>query len=164
MVSSYSDKRSEKGMEIAIGADHGGYELKERLSKFLRKKGYRVSDFGTKSRESCDYPPIGYKVARGVSSGRFDRGVLICKTGIGSAIVGNKVPGVRAAVCHTKEAARYSREHNDLNLIVFGARFISPKRAKEVLLLWLNTPFLGGRHKRRVGQIGKIEKRLKRES
>ena len=150
--------RRELAMKIAVGADHGGYELKKSLIKFLRKRRYQVNDFGTGSRDSCDYPPIGYKVAREVASGRCQRGVLVCKTGIGMAIVANRVPGIRAVVCHTKLAARFSREHNDANVIVFGARFIRKKRAEEILTLWLNTSFLGGRHARRVGQIEKIKR------
>jgi len=144
-------------VKIAIGCDHGGFKLKSELIKFLKRSNHTVKDFGSFSDESCDYPIFSYKVSKAVSSGRFKRGVLICKTGIGMAITANKVNGVRAAVLHDSESAVSSREHNDCNVIVFGSRFIRSKKAKEILKTWLKTPALKGRHGRRVGQMRKIE-------
>ena len=122
-----------------------------------------MADLGTHSPESCDYPPIGYKVASAVAEGRFDRGILLCKSGIGIAIVANKVPGIRAAVCHDPFEAGRSRSHNDANVLVMGAEKLKPAQAKRILRRWLSTPFeSGGRHERRVRQIGAIERRLAR--
>ncbi len=148
-------------MKIAIGADHGGFELKEKLVKFLKNKGYQVKDFGTFSAQSCDYPPISYEVAKEVSLKKADRGVLICKTGLGMAMVANKLPKVRAAVCHNLKLAVSSREHNDANILVYGSLFIKGNLAKKILAVWLKTPSLGQRHKRRVKQIESIEKKLR---
>lgn len=148
-------------MKIAIGADHGGFELKEKLVKFLKNQGHKVKDFGAFSAGSCDYPPIGYKVAREVTLKKAERGVLICKTGIGLAIVANKVPRIRAAVCHDIKSTISSREHNDTNVLVFGSLFIKENLAKKILAIWLKTPALGGRHKRRVKQIETIENKLR---
>lgn len=146
-------------MRIAIGADHGGFALKERLVKRLKGKGLNLTDFGTHSEDSCDYPLIGYKVAKAVSSGRFDRGILICKSGIGQSIVANKLPGIRAALCYRREAAILSRQHNDANILVLGSLFIDNRIAKDIVIDWLTTDFEGGRHKRRLKQIEKIERR-----
>lgn len=153
-------------MKIAIGSDHGGFTLKESLKPFLAKLGHKVKDFGCYSPEPCDYPKYGYKVAKAVSekpatkkSGRcFERGVLICKSGVGISIVANKVRGVRAAIVSDKETASLSRLHNDANIIIFGANFVKEKEAKQFLSIWLKTPFEGGRHLRRVKQIERIEK------
>ena len=144
-------------MKIAIGCDHGGFKLKEELLKFLRTTSHSVKDFGAFDAEGCDYPVFGKLVAAAVGSGRFDRGLLICKTGIGMAIAANKVKGARAAVLHDTESAVSSRQHNDCNVIVFGSRFIGAKKAKEVLTVWLKTRALGGRHRRRVQQIEESE-------
>ena len=146
-------------MKIAIGCDHGGFELKEKLIKFLKNKGHTVKDFGAFNAQSCDYPLFGYEVARAISLKKADRGVLICKTGIGLAVVANKLPKVRAAVCHNIKLAISSRNHNDANVLVFGALFIKENLAKKILAIWLKTPTLGGRHRRRVRQIGAIEKK-----
>jgi len=144
-------------MKIAIGSDHGGFKLKEYLVKYLRKKGHTVKDFGTYSKQSCDYPVYSYKVAKAVSSGKAKTGILVCKTGIGSAIVANKVKGVRAAVCNSLLSAEMSRRHNDANVLVFGSRFVNMKNASRITQLWLKTKFEGGRHKRRVDEIKDIE-------
>ncbi len=144
-------------MKIAIGSDHGGFKLKTELIKFLKRAGHTVKDFGTFSDENCDYPVFAYKVSKVVSSGRFRRGVLICKTGVGMAVAANKVKGVRAAVVHDIRVALSSRQHNDCNVIVFGSMFITAPRAKELLKVWLKTRALGGRHARRVELIGKLE-------
>lgn len=160
-------KRGDRGsdevyMRIAIGSDHRGFSLKEKLIRFLRKEGYKVKDYGTYTAESCDYPGIGYKLSRGVSSGKIKRGILICKTGIGFSIVANKVPGIRAALCYNLESAKFSREHNDSNILVLGSSFVKEGMARKIVKLWLRTEFLGGRHARRIRQIEKIERSLGR--
>lgn len=147
-------------MKIAIGADHGGFRLKNRLIKFLEGRGYVVADLGTHSPKRCDYPPIGYKVAATVSQGQFYRGILICKTGIGFSIVANKLPGIRAALCQTPLQARRSRQHNNANVLALAADYLSLKKACEIVDVWLATEFSGGRHARRVRQIGNIERRI----
>ncbi len=145
-------------MRIAIGADHGGYKLKERLADFLRKKGHRVKDFGTFSEESCDYPVIGYNVSKAVGRKKFARGILICKTGVGMSVVANKAKGVRAALCDRIDIARSSRQHNDTNILVLAAKIVSDAKAKQITDVWLSTRALGSRHGRRVSQIKKIDK------
>lgn len=147
-------------MKIAIGADHGGFELKEKLIRFLKQKKHMVKDFGTNSLESCDYPGFGIKVSRGVSGGSFDRGILICKTGVGFSIVANKFPNVRAVVAGNIKVARLSRQHNDTNVLIFGSRFVNFDKAKKIVQVWLDTAFEGGRHARRINQIKTLEKRL----
>ncbi len=144
-------------MRIAIGTDHGGFKLKESLVKFLRSRGHTVKDIGTFSEEACDYPLIGYETAKLVSKGSYQRGVLICKTGIGMAMAANKVRGVRAALCDRPDIARSSKEHNDSNILVFAANIVAPAKAKKILETWLAAKHLGGRHARRVEQIKKIE-------
>lgn len=144
-------------MKIVIGSDHGGYELKNKIFKFLKSKRCKVLDMGTYSKESSDYPLIGFDVAKMVSEKKCDRGVLICKTGVGMAIVANKLRGVRAAACYDKNMARSSREHNNCNIIVLAAQYSDFKQAKEMLRVWLNTKHAGERHKRRVRQIKEFE-------
>ncbi len=145
-------------MRIAIGADHGGYRLKEVIKKSLIKSGYRINDFGTDSESSCDYPLIGYEVAKAVSNARFKKAILICKSGIGMSIVANKVKNVRAALCHTVSLARSSRQHNDANILILAANLVREKLAKKMVKVWLSTEALGGRHRRRVRQIAEIER------
>ena len=144
---------------VAIGADHGGFDLKEELRNYLREWGYTVLDFGTSSREPVDYPDFAEAVAHAVARREAWRGVVIDSAGIGSAIAANKVPGARAAACYDRAAARNSREHNDANILSLGARVIPAEVAREILAVWLETPFAGGRHQRRVDQIVAIEKR-----
>ncbi len=144
---------------IAIGSDHGGFKLKGLLKKYLSKKGYIVTDFGTYKGRPCDYPPIGYKVAKNVSNGKFKRGVLICKTGIGMAIIANKLRNVRSGVCNTVTQARTSRLHNDTNVLSLAAKYINPAKVKRIVNIWLTTEALGGRHKKRVSQIKKLERK-----
>jgi len=144
-------------VKIAIGCDHGGFEHKLELIKFLKKAGHTVKDLGSFNKESSDYLIFAYKVSKAVASGRFTRGVLICKTGVGMAVSANKVKGIRAAVVHNIKTAIYCREHNDSNVIVFGSMFIRPKKAKKLLRVWLRTRTLGGRHRRRVNQIKNME-------
>jgi len=150
-------------VKIAIGSDHGGYELKNSMIGFLKETGYDVRDFGTHSKESCDYPLIGFEVARAISDGVVDRGMLICKTGVGMAIVANKLHGVRAVACYDEEMARTSREHNECNVIVLASNYTDFKKAKEIIKIWLGTKPLGERHARRVKQIKEIESRLKKQ-
>ena len=148
-------------MKIIIGADHGGFEIKGKLVTALQKQGHEVKDIGAFSAESCDYPEIGAKVAEGVSQKKFNRGILICKSGIGLSIVANKFPRVRAALCHNAEQAKLSREHNDANVLVLGAEQVSEKEIHSVIQTWLTIPFeSGGRHERRVKQIDEIERRI----
>lgn len=147
-------------MKIAVGADHGGFELKEMIIGHLKKKGRRVSDLGTFSPEPCDYPLIGAAVAAAVNKRSVQRGVLLCKSGGGMCIVANRFPGVRAVVCETVELAKHAREHNDSNVLVLGAEGMSRREALAILDAWLETPFAGGRHARRVRQIAKIEKEI----
>ncbi len=148
-------------MKIAIGSDHGGYELKKKLIKYLKEEKYGVDDLGTHSKESCDYPLIGFDLARAVGDGQADMGVLICKTGVGMVIIANKVHGVRAAACYDKKMAKSAREHNNCNVIVFAADYSGFKEARDMLKIWLTTEPLGDRHERRVKQIKEIESKLK---
>jgi len=145
--------------KIAIGSDHGGFKLKELLKKYLSGKGYSVKDFGTFTDGPCDYPLVGYAAAKSVSRGRFERGILICKTGIGMAIVANKLRGVRSGVCNTLGQAKTSRLHNDTNVLSLAAKYITASKAKRIVGVWLNTGALGGRHKKRVNQIKKLERK-----
>ena len=144
---------------IAIGGDHGGFALKEHLKKYLAKKGYTVKDFGTYSGEPCDYPVVGYKVARAVSKGIFKKGIVICKTGIGMAIIANKLRNVRSGVCNTVRQAKTSRLHNDTNVLSLAAKYINSSKAKRIVDTWLNTKASAGRHRRRVNQIKRLEKK-----
>ena len=147
-----------KPYRVAIGADHGGFALKRALIPLLQTRGFEVADLGTHSAEPCDYPDIAFKVASAVAAGSFDRGVLVCKSGIGIAIVANKVPGIRAGVCHDVFDAERSRAHNDANVLVLGAEKLATAAAKRIVRTWFDTPFeLGGRHERRVRQIAEIE-------
>lgn len=151
-------------MKIAIGADHGGFILKSKLMGSLKAAGHRVADLGTMSPAPCNYPVIGARVGEAVARGRAQRGVLLCKSGGGMAIVANKFPGVRAVVCETTASARHAREHNNANVLVLGAEGLSSQEAVRILKEWLDIPFAGGRHARRVRQIGQIEKQIRRSS
>ena len=144
-------------MKIAFGADHRGFHLKRVLSEYLKKKGHDVLDFGTFSKESCDYPVYGVKVGQAVAEGKADFGVFICKTGIGSSIALNKVRGVRAALVHDTKGAKFSRLHNNANVLVMGSDFVKAEQAKRIASIWLKTGFEAGRHSRRVEQIKDIE-------
>src|SRR5215470_12235025 len=146
---------------VAIGADHGGFDLKEELRNYLREWGYVVLDLGTSSHEPVDYPDFAEAVANAVARGEAWRGVVIDSAGIGSAIAANKVPGARAAACYDRAAAHNSREHNDSNILSLGARMIASEVAREMLAVWLETPFAGGRHQRRVEKIAAIENRYR---
>jgi ribose 5-phosphate isomerase B len=145
-------------MRIAIGADHAGFALKQHLVATLRRLGHEVDDRGTHSAEPVDYPPICAEVARLVVGGLADRGIVVGGSGQGEQIVANKIPGARAALCHDLYTARLSRAHNDANVLAMGGRVVAPGLADEILALWLATAFEGGRHQRRVDQIGEIER------
>ena len=140
-------------MKIAFGADHAGFELKERLKAHASARGHEVLDLGTRSTDSVDYPDFGRAVGEAVAGGRADRGVAICGSGIGIAIAANKVAGVRAGVPNDLFATRLMREHNDANVIAFGARLVAAPLAEAMLDLFLETPFAGGRHERRVRKL-----------
>jgi len=148
-------------MKIAIGSDHGGYELKEGLTKFLKGEGYQVVDLGTHSKDSCDYPLIGFEVAKAVSEGKAARGVLVCKTGVGMVVIANKVHGVRAAACYDAGMARSAKEHNDTNVLALGANYMDLAKAKDILKAWLDARHVEERHMRRVRQIKDIESKMK---
>ena len=143
---------------ILIASDHAGFNLKEKLKSYLEKRGFKVKDLGTHSPQRCDYPEFAYALAKNISAGKYPRGMLICKTGIGNSIVANRFPGVRAALCYNLKAARLSRQHNDSNVLILGSYFVNEELAKKILSVWLNTQFQGGRHKRRLNQIKKIDK------
>ena len=140
-------------MKIAIGCDHGGFALKGAVIKYLEDKGYAYQDFGTYSEESCDYPDIAIAVAEAVAQGQFDKGILICGTGIGIGIAANKVPGIRAALCHDTFSAHASRAHNDANILTMGQRVIGQGLALDIVDVWLHSEFEGGRHARRIEKI-----------
>lgn len=144
--------------KIAIGCDHGGFEMKEELKKYLLEAGYECKDFGTHSSESTDYPIYGQAVAEAVVSGECNKGIVICGTGIGISIAANKVPGIRAAACYNTDMARISREHNDANVLAPGARITAIPLAMDIVLTWLETEFSQGeRHIRRIKRIKEIE-------
>ncbi|MFQ6059278.1 MAG: ribose 5-phosphate isomerase B [Anaerolineae bacterium] len=152
-----------QGLVIALGADHGGYAMKEDLKAYLQELGYTVKDCGTFGPQSVDYPDFAYAVAKLVSDGECTRGIIVNGAGIGSCMVANKVPGVRAALCYDLSSARNSREHNDANVLTLGGRLIGPDLARQIVQLWLNTEFAGGRHARRVNKIMETEKRFLRK-
>lgn len=144
-------------MRIAVGADHAGIQLKDHLARMLRDEGHAVHDLGTFTDDSVDYPDFAAKVAREVASGRAERGVLVCGTGIGIAIAANKVDGVRAATCNDLFAARMSRAHNDANVVALGGRVVGTGLAEEIVHTFLETPWEEGRHARRVDKIRALE-------
>ena len=146
-------------MKIALGSDHGGIELKRVIIKHLENKGIEMKDFGTYTEESCDYPDFALKVAEEVAAKNYDFGILICGTGIGISISANKVPGIRAALCHDTFSAHATREHNDANILAMGGRIVGPGLALDIVDAFLNAKFEGGRHERRVNKITEIEKK-----
>ena len=158
-ASSPEDSVEKSARAIAIGADHGGFELKEQLKGYLRDWGYQVLDLGTDSAAAVDYPDFAEAVASAVARGDAWLGIALDSAGIGSSIAANKVPGVRAALCYDRATARNSREHNDANVLTLGAKLLAPETAREIVALWLATPFAGGRHQRRVDKIRNIEER-----
>lgn len=146
-------------MKIAVACDHGGVELKAVLIRYLKEHGYEVEDFGTHSHDSCDYPDYALPAAEAVASGACDRGILICSTGIGMSIAANKVNGIRCAHCHDAYSAKYTRLHNDANMLAFGQKIIGEGVMLDIVEIFLNTPFEGGRHKRRIDKVTEIEKK-----
>lgn len=142
---------------IAIGSDHAGYEAKELAKRELEALGVEIVDKGTGSLESVDYPDFGAAVGRAVAGGEVERGVLICGSGIGISMAANKVPGVRAALCWNEETARLAREHNDANILCFGARFIEPELAARMVRIFMETKFAGGRHQQRVDKLSQLD-------
>ncbi|MBU0580628.1 MAG: ribose 5-phosphate isomerase B [Candidatus Margulisbacteria bacterium] len=146
-------------MKIAIGSDHGGFELKEVIKSFLQERGYELKDFGTNSNESCDYPDYAFQVAQAVVKGQFERGILICGTGIGMSMAANKVKGIRASLCHDVYTAKMGREHNDANILTLGARVLKKQLALDILETWLTTSFTNDRHQRRLNKIAEYEKK-----
>ena len=142
---------------IAIGCDHGGFKLKQAVMKHLEERGLEYKDYGTYSDESCDYPVYGKAVANAVASGECDRGILICGTGIGISIAANKIRGIRAALCGDCFSAEATRLHNDANILAMGGRVVGPGLAIEMVALFLDTEFEGGRHQRRIDLVSQIE-------
>lgn len=147
-------------MKVAIGCDHAGLEMKNEITPLLDELGITWQDLGTHTEESCDYPEYGEKVAKAVSKGSIDRGILVCGTGIGMSIVANKFPGVRAALCSEDYSAKMSRLHNDANVLVLPGRIIDAKTAREIVKIWFTTDFEGGRHQRRLDKITSIESKI----
>ncbi|MBO8172022.1 MAG: ribose 5-phosphate isomerase B [Bacillaceae bacterium] len=147
-------------MKIALGADHGGYQLKEEIKQALEgMDGIEIEDFGCDCDQSVDYPDYALPVAEKVASGECDRGILICGTGIGMSIAANKVKGIRCALVHDCFTAKATREHNDSNILAMGARVIGPGLAQEIVKIWLGAEFEGGRHERRIEKIRQIEQK-----
>jgi len=143
---------------VALGSDHGGFEAKEFLKVYLEEKGYRVTDIGTDSKESVDYPDFALKVGRLVADGRCDRGIMIDGAGIGSSMVCNKVRGVRAALCYDEKTIKNSREHNNANVLTLGGPLHSPEDLCAMAILWLETRFTGGRHWARINKMMAVER------
>ncbi|MCK5408607.1 MAG: ribose 5-phosphate isomerase B [Candidatus Krumholzibacteria bacterium] len=140
-------------MRIAIGTDHAGFEYKEQIKRYLQDQGHEVRDFGTDSTESVDYPLFIRPVAEAVASGEYERGIVLGGSGNGEAMVANRVSGVRCALCWSADTAKLAREHNNANMISLGQRLMSIETAIEIVRIWLETPFEGGRHERRIAQI-----------
>jgi ribose 5-phosphate isomerase B len=145
---------------IVIGSDHGGFELKEAIKALLQERGIAVEDMGTNDGNSVDYPDFGERVARKVSGGEAEKGVLVCGTGIGMSIVANKFPGVRAALAADAYMAKMAKQHNNANILVLGGRVIDENEASEMVATWLDTEFEGGRHQGRLDKIAALEKEL----
>ncbi|RMF93124.1 MAG: ribose 5-phosphate isomerase B [Planctomycetota bacterium] len=151
-------------MRIAIGSDHRGFEVRNRLAKFVESLGHEVELFGGDDKTPVDYPDVAETVARKVVAGEFDRGILLCGTGLGMSIAANKVPGVRAAACHDQLTAEMSRRHNDANVLCMSAELLGERLMNEVVRIWLTTDFEGGRHARRVEKIAAIERAVQEEN
>lgn len=147
-------------MKIAIGSDHGGVRLKDFLVQVLQAKGLNVEDLGTNGNDSVDYPDYGRLVALRVAKGEAERGILLCTNGIGMSILANKFPGIRAALVHDLKGAQMSREHNNSNVLVLGGGVTEKSLAEQILEVWLQTPFAGGRHQRRLDKIAQVEQDL----
>lgn len=146
-------------MKIAIACDHGGLNLKNEVKKYLSEHGYEAVDFGTNTTDSCDYPDYALPAAEAVASGKCEKGIVICSTGIGVSMVANKVPGVRCAHCHDTYCAEFTRLHNNANMLALGGKVVGAGYALKIVETFLNTEFEGGRHERRVNKIGDVEKK-----
>ena len=147
--------------KIAISSDHAGYNLKKIILTFLKELDYQVDDMGPQNSESVDYPDYGISLAQVVVEGKFPRGIVICGTGIGMSIVVNRFPGIRGTLCSDLYMAKLCREHNDSNVLIMGGRVVGHELAKEIVKIWLNTPFEGGRHQKRLDKITKFDKSKK---
>ena len=153
-------EKEKKDMKIAVACDHGGLNLKNAMIHYVEKLGHEVVDFGTKTTDSCDYPDFAVAAAEAVASGECQRGIVVCSSGMGVSIVANKVPGVRCAHCHDTYCAKYTRLHNDANMIAFGEKVLGEGMMQEIVDLFLNTEFEGGeRHNRRIAKIKAIEEK-----
>jgi ribose 5-phosphate isomerase B len=157
-----SRRGSKASKLIAIGADHGGFRMKEELKGVLAELGHRVKDFGAYSEEAVDYPDFAHAVARAVADGNSDLGIMIDGAGVGSAMTANKVPGVRAAACYSVDVARNSREHNDANVLTLGSKTINSKQMREIVTAWLSTEITEDRHRKRVAKIDAIQRQYQR--
>jgi len=158
MPHSSSKNIQDEVMQIGLACDHGGFELKEELKAFLKSLGAEPMDMGTFTEDSVDYPDFGILLSDKISRGELEKGILICGTGIGMSIVANKFRGVRAALVNDLYSSRFSREHTDANILVIGGRIVGKDLAKEIVRIWLQTPFAGGRHKRRLEKIEALER------
>lgn len=148
-------------MKIALASDHAGYELKLQVSRWLQSWGVQTEDYGCNSLDSVDYPDFAILAAEAVIQGKCDRAILVCGTGVGMAIAANKLPGIRASLCHDTFSAQATREHNDSNVLCLGARVVGIGLAEQIVRLWVHTEFAGGRHQARVDKIAAIESRFK---
>ncbi len=144
-------------MKLILAADHGGFDLKEVIKTYLAEK-YEIEDLGTYNTDSVDYPDFGIKAGEAVIAGLADYAIIFCGSGIGISIAANKVPGIRAALCHNIEYAKLSKQHNNANILALGGRFLSPQEAKGIVDVWLNTNFEGGRHQNRINKINVYER------
>ena len=157
-----SRRGSKASKLIAVGADHGGFKMKEELKVLLTELGHRVQDFGAYSEDAVDYPDFAHAVARAVANGSSDLGIMIDGAGVGSAMTANKVPGVRAAACYSVDVARNSREHNDANVLTLGSKTINSKQMREIVATWLSTEITEDRHRKRVAKIDAIQRQYQR--
>lgn len=148
--------------ELVIASDHAGFELKKRILEYLKTEGVKTSDFGPQNADSVDYPDYGIKVARAVLQKEFERGIIICGTGVGMSIVVNRFPGIRGTLCGDVYTAKLCREHNDSNILILGGRVVGMGLANEIVHIWLHTPFEGGRHQRRLDKIASIDKMIQK--
>lgn len=146
-------------MRIALGCDHGGFDLKQEILEYLKQEGHEIKDFGTDTKESCDYPDFALEVAESVVSKEFDFGILVCGTGIGISIAANKVPGIRAALCSDTFSAHATREHNDANILALGQRVVGVGLGLDIVKTFINAKFEGDRHQKRLDKIAEIEKK-----
>lgn len=162
IVRRISRSGSQQHRSIAVGADHGGFPMKEELKEYLAELGHRVHDFGTNSESAVDYPDFAHAVARAVADGSAEVGIVIDGAGVGSAMTANKVPGVRAAACYSVEVARNSRQHNGANVLTLGSKTINSQQMREIVRAWLTTDLTEERHRKRVGKIDAIERQYKR--